>query len=571
MTTLANKAILSGADNRPPMLEKDMYDSWKSRMELYMMNRQHGRMILESVENGPLIWPSIEENYRGIFPIYDFVNVFVSCHQGFCYCKFGMMGNIYEKIYRSVHSRYLDPFGYFEYPCNVVNNVPSIHAIEGVVLLYDDLGVTATKVCVTAAKLKWLSELLLEKRALARVENEWFKVVRCTILVAAHRKKVLMLKPGIPNEHQLKFNSIKDAKSLLQAVEKRFGGNAATKKTQRNLLKQQYENFTTSSLEVLDQTFDRLQKLISQLEIHDESISQEDVNQNTSSTNGAVNTAHGATTASTQATVVNSTIIDNLSDAVICAFFASQPNSSQLDNEDLQQINLDDLEEIDFSNETIGFDKSKVECYSCHKRGHFARECRDPRNQENMNREITRRVVLVETTTSNGLVSCDVLIVDKCKTSLGYNVVPPLYTKNFMPPKPDMSFSGLKEFTSEPIVTKPIVEKSEAKASEAKPKVVRKNNGDPINEDWVSESKEENVSQTKIEKKTVKLSFVKIDFVKTNQTNKTNRKTAKQVEHNRQNTHIRRDNQRNWNNIVDPNPRSILYLVKSMLPWINPK
>nr|GEU69733.1 hypothetical protein [Tanacetum cinerariifolium] len=62
MTTLADKAILSGADNHPPMLEKDMYDSWKSIMELYMMNRQHGRMIFESVENGPLIWPSIEEN-----------------------------------------------------------------------------------------------------------------------------------------------------------------------------------------------------------------------------------------------------------------------------------------------------------------------------------------------------------------------------------------------------------------------------------------------------------------------------------------------------------------------------
>ncbi|GJY78230.1 hypothetical protein Tco_0484031 [Tanacetum coccineum] len=62
MTTLADKAILSGDDNRPPMLEKDMYNSWKSRMELYMMNRQHGRMILEFVENGPLIWPTIEEN-----------------------------------------------------------------------------------------------------------------------------------------------------------------------------------------------------------------------------------------------------------------------------------------------------------------------------------------------------------------------------------------------------------------------------------------------------------------------------------------------------------------------------
>ncbi|GJX57578.1 hypothetical protein Tco_0287475 [Tanacetum coccineum] len=84
---------------------------------------------------------------------------------------------------------------------------------------------------------------------------------------------------GIPNEHQLKFNYIKDAKSLLQAVEKRFGGNVATKKTERDLLKQQYENFIASSSEVLDQTFDRLQKLISQLEIHGESISKEDVNQ----------------------------------------------------------------------------------------------------------------------------------------------------------------------------------------------------------------------------------------------------------------------------------------------------
>nr|GEU83982.1 hypothetical protein [Tanacetum cinerariifolium] len=62
MTSLADKAILSGADNCPPMLEKDMYDSWKSRMELYMLNRQHGLMILESVENGPLPWPTIEEN-----------------------------------------------------------------------------------------------------------------------------------------------------------------------------------------------------------------------------------------------------------------------------------------------------------------------------------------------------------------------------------------------------------------------------------------------------------------------------------------------------------------------------
>ncbi|GKF57358.1 hypothetical protein Tco_0170895 [Tanacetum coccineum] len=57
---------------------------------------------------------------------------------------------------------------------------------------------------------------------------------------------------SIPNEHQLKFNSIKDAKLLMEVVEKRFGGNVVTKKTQRNLLKKQYENFTDPSSEMLD-------------------------------------------------------------------------------------------------------------------------------------------------------------------------------------------------------------------------------------------------------------------------------------------------------------------------------
>ncbi|GKD90738.1 hypothetical protein Tco_1366245 [Tanacetum coccineum] len=60
--TLVEYMILSGADNHPPMLDKDMYDSWKSRRELCMQNREHGRMILESVEHGPLIWLMVEEN-----------------------------------------------------------------------------------------------------------------------------------------------------------------------------------------------------------------------------------------------------------------------------------------------------------------------------------------------------------------------------------------------------------------------------------------------------------------------------------------------------------------------------
>ncbi|GJX48940.1 hypothetical protein Tco_0275785 [Tanacetum coccineum] len=362
------------------------------------------------------------------------------------------------------------------------------------------------------------------------------------------RRTLLM---GFPNEHQLKFNSIKDAKSLLQAVKK--------------------------SSKVLDQTFDRLQKLISQLEIHGESISQEDVNQNT---NGAVNTAHGVTTTSTQATSVNSTTIDNLSDVVIYAFFASQPNDGYANNEGKEILES------------------------------LLLMCRAPRNQKTRNRENTRRVVPIETTTSNALMFCDgagydwsdqaeeeqneqllkdlrtsklnnitykmdlesiearlliykknksvykedikVLkckihlrevaftelrrklelaqkqkdeiqvtveklensskslsklidyqIVDKCKTGLGYNAVPPPYTGNFIPPKLDFSFYSLEEFMNEPIVSEPtvkksVVETSEAKTSKAKPKVVRKNNGAPIIEDWVFDSEEEDVPQAKI-------------------------------------------------------------------------
>ncbi|GKD15626.1 hypothetical protein Tco_1200033 [Tanacetum coccineum] len=142
--------------------------------------------------------------------------------------------------------------------------------------------------------------------------------------------------------------------------------------------------------------------------------------------------------------------------------------------------------------------------------------------------EIQLTVENFENSSKNLSKLIDCQIVDKCKTGLGYNVVPPPYTGNFMPPKPDLSFSGLEEFTSEPIVIKPVVENSEAKASEAKPKAVRKNNGAPIIEDWVSESEEEDVPQAKIEKKTVKPSFAKIEFVKPK--GKTARKTAKQVD-----------------------------------------
>ncbi|GJW71705.1 ribonuclease H-like domain-containing protein [Tanacetum coccineum] len=105
----------------------------------------------------------------------------------------------------------------------------------------------------------------------------------------------------------------------------------------------------------------------------------------------------------------------------------------------------------------------------------------------------------------------------------------------------NLSYLVLKEFTSEPIVIQPIVENSEAKASIAKLKAVRKNNGALIIKDWVSDNEEDDAPQAKIEKKTFKPSFVKIDFVKAKQTNKTDRKTAKHFEQNRQNIHTPRE------------------------------
>nr|GFC73781.1 hypothetical protein [Tanacetum cinerariifolium] len=135
-----------------------------------------------------------------------------------------------------------------------------------------------------------------------------------------------------------------------------------------------------------------------------------------SSTNEADNTAYGVSTTHTQGNTVNSTSIDILSDAVICAFLASQPNSPQLAREDLEQIDPDDLEEmdlhweiamltirarrfikktcrnLDINGQKISFDRSKVECFNSHKNGHFVRECRAPKNQENRGRAYGRKL-----------------------------------------------------------------------------------------------------------------------------------------------------------------------------------
>ncbi|GJX00150.1 hypothetical protein Tco_0184063 [Tanacetum coccineum] len=263
----------------------------------------------------------------------------------------------------------------------------------------------------------------------------------------------------------------------------------------------------------------------------------------TSSTNGVVNTAHGATTASTQATAINSTKTDNLSDVVIwlqgtkkTRIGRTQEGLCQWRQLVIMLWCLGDcfLDMIRVIKQIEGPTNFALMAYSSASSNskvstdsNYSSYCLEnvkilkEQNEKLLKDLRTSKLNVIAYKTSLESVEARLLIVDKYKIGLGYNAVPPPYTGNFMPPKPDLSFSGLEEFTSEPIVTKPVVETSEAKASTDKPKAVRKNNGTPIIEEWMSDSEEENVSQTKIEKKTAKPSFVKTDFVKLNNQTKT--------------------------------------------------
>ncbi|GJR31915.1 hypothetical protein Tco_1108147 [Tanacetum coccineum] len=132
--------------------------------------------------------------------------------------------------------------------------------------------------------------------------------------------------------------------------------------------------------------------------------------------------------------------------------------------------------------------------------------------------------------------------MDKCKIGIGYNAIPPPYTRNFMPPKHDLVYPSLDDFVDES-VSESIVEKSTVEINE--PKTARKENEAPIIEDWVSDSNEENVPKVKTVEMFNKSSFAKINFVKSTKQVKSPRKTS--VDKNRQTTPSPRGNKSNWN------------------------
>nr|GEV38288.1 ribonuclease H-like domain-containing protein [Tanacetum cinerariifolium] len=202
---------------------------------------------------------------------------------------------------------------------------------------------------------------------------------------------------ALPDKHQLKFNIHKDAKSLMEAIEKRFGGNKETKKVQKTLRKQQYKNFIGSSSESLDQIHDRLQKIIN---LEEQSL--DDLFNSLKIYEAEVKSSSSASTSTQNIAFVSSQTIDNTNDSVsaVASVFAASAkiHVSALPNVDT--LNAYDLEEMDLKWQmailtvrarrflqrigrnlgangptSIGFDMLKVECYNCHRKGHFAREC----------------------------------------------------------------------------------------------------------------------------------------------------------------------------------------------------
>nr|GEV48319.1 hypothetical protein [Tanacetum cinerariifolium] len=240
---------------------------------------------------------------------------------------------------------------------------------------------------------------------------------------------------ALPDEHQLRFSKYKPAQELWAAILKKFGGNEATRKTKKNLLKQQYGNFKAQGKETLEQTFNRLQPLsdldtmslddlYNHLKVYEPEVQKKSDSQNmafissakNSSGNEEVNTA-SIPTVNTQVSPASANVAAaSISLDTTCAYIASQSKGSQIKYENINQIDEDDIKDMDIkwnmallsmradrywkkiwkkifiqSTDVAGFDKSKVECFNFRKMGHFARECRAPRRQDKGRRENCRQ------------------------------------------------------------------------------------------------------------------------------------------------------------------------------------
>nr|GEW86131.1 ribonuclease H-like domain-containing protein [Tanacetum cinerariifolium] len=345
-------------------------------------------------------------------------------------------------------------------------------------------------------------------------------------------KITLML--AIPDEHLLKFHACKDAKSLWEAIKNRFGGIKESKKMHKTILKKNYENFAASSQEGLIKSMIGFRSSLVNLKF------MKDANLKLLRSLPSTwnNIALIMRNKSDLDTLSMDDLYNNLKDQastasyaddVMFSLFSNQSNALQLENEDLKQIDTDDHEEMDLKWQ-MAMLTMRVK-----RRGHFARECKVPRNQGNKNRDAPTRNAPVDTSTTNALVVQDGIggydwsfqaeeeltnfalmhtsqvmndgddnqVNDRYKKGEGCHAVPLPYTGNYIPPRADLSFVGLdysvfKSKVSETITSVPKIETNASKTSKdslEKPKTVRYSA--PLIEEWESDSEEENVLSLK--------------------------------------------------------------------------
>ncbi|GJU16436.1 putative ribonuclease H-like domain-containing protein [Tanacetum coccineum] len=243
-------------------------------------------------------------------------------------------------------------------------------------------------------------------------------------------KSTLML--AIPDEHLLKFHACKDAKSLWEAIKNRFGGNKESKKMQKTILKQNYENFAASSqeedanlklLRSLPSAWNNI-ALIMRNKSDLDTLSMDDLYNNLKVYESEIKGQSSSNSNSQNVAFVSLDNTSSTNETVNTVHSVSAANLEQIDADDLKEMDLKwqvamltmrvkrfikkTRRKMDLNDkETVGFDSTKVKCYNCHRRGHFVRECRAPRNQENRNRDAPRRNALVDTSTTNTLVVQD--------------------------------------------------------------------------------------------------------------------------------------------------------------------
>nr|GEX92921.1 hypothetical protein [Tanacetum cinerariifolium] len=205
--------------------------------------------------------------------------------------------------------------------------------------------------------------------------------VRTTLLLA------------LPDEHQLRFSKYETAQELWEAILKTFGGNEATKKTKKNQLKQQYGNFKAEGSETLEQTFNRLQAIVSHLEFMDVEIEQDDLNQKFL-TSLAPEWLIGKDEVHTASVPTASIQVSTVSTDVTAASLSHDTKKTG------KKITIQ-------GSDVAGFDKSKVEFFNCHKIGHFARECRAPRSQYKGKRESCKQGLTEEEMAHKALMAID--------------------------------------------------------------------------------------------------------------------------------------------------------------------